>query len=127
MEPNPARETPTAWRVMLNPRLWNQARFEREFVAEQLFAQSKGRCRMVTLPNRGDTVAFVLRGRIVMRGVVESDGFVRGTAHREDASNVGTHRPHAEAPEFCELKIVEVGLSEAIRPTGQRTWAKMPA
>lgn len=112
---------------MLNPRLWSQERYENEFAAgRRELAQSKGGCRMVTLPKRGDTVAFVLRRLVVMRGVVKSDGFVPGAAHQEDPCNVGAHRPHAAAPEFALVTIEEVGLSEPIRPTGQRTWAKMP-
>jgi hypothetical protein len=82
---------------------------------------------MISCPKKGDTVIFVWKGKIVMRGVVDSEGFVRGTDHREHSCNTGVHRPHSIPDEFAWVKIVEVGISEDIRPTGQRTWAKMSA
>ena len=119
----------TLWRVMLNSRLWNQDKYEQDFASRpelRRFAQSKGKCRMVSCPQKGDTVFFVLKGKIVMRGIVESNGFENGTAHQEHSCNDGTIRPHAIPTEFVWIRIEEVGLSENIRHTGQRTWAKMP-
>jgi hypothetical protein len=81
---------------------------------------------MVSCPKKGDSVSFVFKGKIIMRGIVDSDGFQTGIDHQEDSSNIGEYRPHAIPPEFCWVRITEVGLSEKIRPTGQRTWAKMP-
>lgn len=117
------------WRVILNSRLWKQKQFEEDFVSRpevRRLAQSKGNCRMISCPKKGDIVSFVLKGKIVMRGVVESDGFEHGTAHQEHSCNNGALRFHATIPEFVWIRIEEVGLSENIRPTGQRTWAKMP-
>jgi hypothetical protein len=114
---------------MLNPLLWKQQQYEVDFITRpevRRLAQSKGNCRMISCPNRGDTVSFVLKGKIVMRGVVESNGFENGTAHQQHSCNDGAVRPHATMPEFAWIRIEEVGLSENIRPTGQRTWAKMP-
>ena len=120
---------PTSWRVMLNPRLWKQEKYEEDFAARpelRRLAQSKGNCHMISCPKKDDTVSFVLKGKIVMRGVVESDGFELGTAHQEHSCNDGALRLHATNPQFAWIRIEEVGLSENIRPTGQRTWAKMP-
>ena len=120
---------PTSWRVMLNPHLWKQDKYEEDFASRpevRCLAQSKGNCHMISCPKKGDTASFVLKGKIVMRGVVESDGFEHGTAHQEHSCNDGALRLHATTPQFAWIRIEEVGLSENIRPTGQRTWAKMP-
>ena len=81
---------------------------------------------MTSCPQKGDLVSFVLKGKIRMRGIVDSDGFESGTDHQKHSCNVGTIRPHAITPEFTWIRIIEVRLSDDIRPTGQRTWAKMP-
>ena len=73
---------PNSWRVMLNSRLWNQSKYEEDFVIRpevRRLAQSKGRRRMVKCPKKGDMASFVLKGKVVMRGIVESDGFENGT------------------------------------------------
>ena len=120
---------PTSWRVMLNPRLWNQEKYEHDFNLQpevRRLAQSKGRCRMVICPRRGDSVSFVCKGKIIMRGFVDSNGFELGTDHQVHSSNIGGNRLHADPHEFVWVRITEVGLSLDIRCTGQRTWAKMP-
>jgi hypothetical protein len=81
---------------------------------------------MISCPNKGDMVSFVYKGVIRMRGVVESNGFEYGTCHQDHSCNDGTLRAHATPTEFAWIRIEEIGLSENIRPTGQRTWAKMP-
>jgi hypothetical protein len=120
---------PKSWRVMVNPSLWNQKKYEEEFMFRpeaRRIAQSKGKARMVSCPIRGDSVSFVINKKVVMRGWVDSDGFENGTDHQNHSCNIGIIRPHSDTPEFVWIKITEVGLSEDIRPTGQRTWAKMP-
>jgi len=119
----------TAWRVMLNKNLWNQSLYEENFATMpevRRIAQSKGRCAMKRLPLKGDTVYFVLKGRIVMRGFVDSEGFETGTAHQAHSCNVGAVRAHAGPQEYAWVVVNQIGLSEPIRATGQRTWAKMP-
>ena len=81
---------------------------------------------MVLCPKKEDHVSFVLKGKVVMRGIVQSNGFENGTYHQQDSYNTGTARPHAVPTEFVWIEITEVGLSEDIRRTGQATWAKMP-
>ena len=118
-----------SWRVMLNAGRWNQNKYEEDFVLHpevRRLAQSKGRCSMVLCPKKGDAASFVLKGKVVMRGIVESNGFENGTYHQEHSCNTGEDRPHAVPTEFVWINITEIGLSEDIRPTGQRTWAKMP-
>lgn len=119
----------TTWRVILNHRLWNQKKFETDFLrcSEEMcrLPQSKGRCRMVSCPKKGDIVKFALNGKIVMTGIVDSNGFEIGTAHQEDTYNIGDVRPHSIPDEFVWIIINEVGLSETILPTGQRTWVKI--
>ena len=118
-----------SWRVMLSSRLWDQSKYEREIVTHpelKRLAQSKGRRHMVKCPKKGDLVSFVFKGKIVMRGTVDSDGFENGTWHREHSCNIGESRPHTDPTEFIWINITEVGLSEDIRFTGRSTWAKMP-
>ena len=120
---------PKSWRVMLSSSRWNQVKYQNDFYERpevRRLAQSKGACRMVSCPEKGDPVSFVLKGKIIMKGFVDSDGFEHGTQHKEDSSNIGEYRSHAIPNEFCWVTITDVGLSEKIRPTGQRTWAKMP-
>ena len=114
---------------MLNSSLWNQTKYEEDFLRRpevRRIAQSKGRCKMVNCPKKGDLASFVLKGKVVMRGVVESDGFTSGTDHQEHSCNVGSVRSHTTPSEFAWVRITEVGLSEDIRSTGQRTWAHFP-
>jgi hypothetical protein len=119
----------TTWRVILNSKLWNQKKYEEDFHSQPSItklAQSKGRCRMINCPKKYDIVYFVCKGKIVMKGVLDSDGFLNGTEHQTDSYNIGNIRRHAIPPEFAWIVINEVGLSIPIRRTGQRTWAKMP-
>ena len=120
---------PISWRVMLNASRWNQNKYEEDFMLHpevRRLAQSKGRCPIVLCPKKGDVASFVLRGKVVMRGIVESDEFENGTDHQQHSCNSGEARPHSVPTEFVWIRITEIGLSEDIRPTGQRTWAKMP-
>lgn len=117
----------THWRVMLNTKLWDQPTYEEKWQTQpevRRLAQSKGRCKMVVVPRLGDDIAFVYRGKIVMRGIMESDGFVSGDAHKQHSCNLGEQRPHTDVTEFAWVRITTVGLSEDIRKTGQRTWAR---
>ncbi len=118
-----------SWRVMLSSSRWNQTKYENDFhklPEVRRIAQSKGMCKMVICPKKGDLVSFVNKGKIVMKGIVDSDGFENGIDHQIHSCNMNNYRPHATPNEFAWIKIIEVGLSEDIRPTGQRTWAKMP-
>ena len=117
----------TQWRVMLNSKLWNQSLYEAEWISNEKgrrIPQSKGKAKMVICPVKDDTVLFVQKGKIIMKGVIESDGFMQGNEHQIDIFNLGNVRPHAEHDEFIWVQINEIGLSEEIRKTGQRTWAK---
>jgi hypothetical protein len=111
---------------MLNSRRWNQVQYEEEFNNPEArhFPQSKGACRMVSCPQKGDLVSFVCKGKIIMKGIVESE-FETGTQHQLHSCNIG-HRPHAIPTTFAWINITEIRLSEPIRNTGQRTWATMP-
>ncbi len=115
----------TSWRVMLSSKRWDQDKFVEMFDPETTYlAQSKGQCRMINLPRRGDNVVFVLKGKIVMKGFVDSDGFQTGTAHQNHSCNIGQNRIHAVPEEYAMVRITDVKLSQEIRKTGQRTWAK---
>lgn len=114
---------------MLNHKLWNQEQYEKNFYLYpevRRLPQSKGRCKMTTLPQRGDLVSFVLKGTVIMKGYIDSDGFETGTSHKIHSCNVGDIRLHTVPDEFIWVHITQVGLSQPIRNTGQRTWAKMP-
>ena len=113
---------------MMNSRRWNQLKYEQDFDNKpeaRRIAQSKGACRMVSCPKKGDLVSFVCKGKIIMKGRVESE-FEHGTLHQEHSCNTGDNRPHAIPPMFAWIIITNIRLSEPIRNTGQRTWAKMP-
>ena len=81
---------------------------------------------MVNLPVKGDTVDFVLNGHIVMKGVVNMDGFVSGNEHQTHFANMGSIRPHAEVKEYTWITITNIGLHIPVRWTGQSTWARNP-
>lgn len=123
-----SRKMPISWRVMLNASRWNQNKYEEDFMLRpevRRMSQSKGTCPMVLCPKRGDVASFVLNKKVVMKGIVESDGFENGTDHKEHSCNMGEERPHSVPNEFVWIRITEIGLSEDIRPTGQRTWVNM--
>jgi len=80
---------------------------------------------MRAVPEKGDTILFVIKGLIVMRGIAEHSGFRIGSAHREHSSNRGAERAHAELDAYARVSITEVGLSDPIPWKGQRTWAKL--
>ena len=116
-----------SWRVNINKYLWDQEWYEavcHTHPEERRLAQSKGRARMRICPAKGDNVVFVVKGVIRMKGVVESDGFLEGTDHQRSPYNMGATRLHAEHPEFAWIRITDIGLSQQIRKTGQRTWAQ---
>lgn len=119
----------TSWRVVLNSKLWDQDLFEKRYLSNPTqnnsLAQSKGKARMILCPKKGESVVFVYKKKIVMKGYLETDGFIVGTDHQNDVCNKGSVREHAEEKEFAWVKITDVGLSEDIRATGQRTWARM--
>ena len=108
--------------------LWDQEKYKEQYRADperpeiKYIAQSKGRCRMVKVPSKGDIVYFVLKGHIVMEGYLETDGFIRGDAHRNHSCNIGQIRPHALNDEYAICKITGIDINEPIRKTGQRTW-----
>jgi hypothetical protein len=60
-----------------------------------------------------------------MKGVVDSEGFEDGTSHQEHSCNVGDARPHATPTQFAWIITTLLAQPEDIRPTGQRTWAKI--
>ena len=116
------------WRIMLSKKRWNQEKYERDWYLMpevRCLPQSKGACNMVLCPKRGDSVTFVYDKQIVMKGIVESDGFEYNKDHQEHSSNIGENRPHAVLNLCAWVRVTEVGLSEYIRPTGQKTWIQM--
>ena len=116
------------WRVNLNSKLWDQSKYTQlwnEKSKERRLAQSKGGCRMVLCPTQGDEVSFVYKGKIVMKGYVESDEFEHGTAHQNHSCNLQTIRPHSVPEYFVWIRITEINLSIDVPHRGQRTWIKM--
>jgi hypothetical protein len=123
---------------MLSSKMWDQALFAKRAEADPTmlsgFAQSKGAAQMKLVPAAGDLVSFVWKGHVVMRGVVTA-GFQAGTLHQTQHADcfplAAAARAHAVAvAEYATINITEVLVKEdqpAIAPTGQRTWAKMPA
>ena len=115
------------WRVMLSSKCWNQPKYEDDWHEKpevRRLAQSKGNKHMKKTPQKGDIAIFILKGKIVMKGVVDSDGFENGSYHRIHSCNIGDNRKHTDSPEFAWVDITEVGLSEDVRLTGQQTWIK---
>ena len=94
----PYRETPISWRVMLNKKLWNQEYYEINCTTRpesRRLPQSKGNGRMNVVPQMGESVAFVYNKKIVMRGIIDSNGFEIGVNHQYHSCNDGIYRPHA--------------------------------
>ena len=129
-----SRNNVKTWRVLINPNNWDQKKYQDEWNGprpeQKRFAQTKGRAKMVVVPRKNDRVNFVISGKIVMRGYVENDGFLVGDTHKDEHSCVkGTFRdrPWDHVNEYLWVKIEEIlEEPELIRPSGQRTWAKMP-
>ena len=119
------------WRVMLNKKLWKQESYVKKFTADpevRALAQSKGAGRMVKCPKKGDRVAFVCAGEIVMVGCIDSEGFISGRWHQKHSCNDGENRPHADVEEFAWVHVKKImDTPKPIRITGQRTWATLPS
>jgi hypothetical protein len=116
------------WRVILNNKLWDQKLYENDWIKNKeirKIAQSKGNCKMVNCPVLNDTVDFVINGKIAMKGIIETDGFIIGNEHQKYSKyNIGENRIHTETMEYVWVIIIKIGLSEDIRNTGRRTWVK---
>jgi hypothetical protein len=113
------------WRVMHSSK-WNQKKYEqnwRNLSETRRLPQSMGKKPPKIPPKRGDVVYFVFKRKIVMKGKVCSNVEI-GNYHQIHSCNIGTNRPHSEPSEFIWINITEVGLSENVRKTGQRTWVK---
>lgn len=88
----------TRWRVVLNSKLWNKEKYEKDFYTfpnVKYIPQSKGRCTMVSCPEKNDIVYFVYKKKIIMKGIVVSDGFITGSSHQTDTYNLGEVRSHS--------------------------------
>jgi hypothetical protein len=111
---------------MLSAKKWNQPQYERDWHEKpevRHLPQSKGNCRMKTVPKQGDIAHFIYKKKLVMKGIVHSDGFETGIYHQiHHSCNIGKNREHTTSPEFAWVDITEVGLSEDVRHTGQQTW-----
>jgi hypothetical protein len=121
----------TVWRVNTNKKLWNQSKYEEDwknYPEVRRLPQSKGNSKMVNCPKKGDEVVFVYDKKIVMKGIIDSDGFEerneQNAPHRYHSSNIGGNRPHTICNEFIWVYITEIGLSEDARHRGQRAWMK---
>lgn len=136
----------TVWRVLINPTLWNLAKFrdvfsdpqdrrtgfspvqrtgENEWTPSARIAQAKGKCAMKQVPMKGDLVKFVVKGFVLMTGIVETDGFRYGDEVVLDECNLGV-APHREVKAYTWVKAIRFCPPEAIEWKGQRTWAVLP-
>jgi hypothetical protein len=115
----------TVWRVLINPTLWNLAKFRDEWTPSARIAQAKGKCAMKRVPRKGDLVKFVVKGFVLMTGIVETDGFRFGDEVALDECNVGA-APHREVNAYTWIKAIRFCTPEAIEWKGQRTWAVLP-
>lgn len=121
----------SVWRVMINKKLWDVDAFRKDWKHPLTIQQSKGRAVMRVRPVRDDKVVFVCQGKIVMRGVVVSDGFVSGVGHQRDVYNRGAVREHAEPTEYADVQITWVfqgaieEMEEVPEWKGQSTWCKI--
>jgi len=109
----------------MSSKLWNQEKYEQDwhnYPEVRRLPQSKGNRPMQKIPERGDTVLFIFRGRVVMEGTVDSDGFENGINHQHHSCNIGNNRDHTIHAEFAWVNVTEVGLSRPVRTTGQQTW-----
>ena len=113
----------STWRVLINPKLFAWKKFIED--RNSRINQSKGRCEMRILPKAGDTILFVIKGRIKFKGIMESDGFCIGDSHRDDPYNIGESRSHSAPDYYAKVKILSTDLDDPIEWKGQRTWAKV--
>ena len=62
-----------------------------------------------------DTVDFVINGKIAMKGIIETDGFIIGNEHQKYSKyNIGEKRIHTETLEYVWVNITKIGLSDDI-------------
>ena len=116
----------TVWRVLINPTLWNLAKFRDEWTPSARIAQAKGKCAMKQVPMKGDLVKFVVKGFVLMTGIVETDGFRCGDEVVLDECNLGV-ASHREVKAYTWVKAIRFCAPEAIEWKGQRTWAVLPS
>jgi hypothetical protein len=115
------------WRVMLSSKWWNQSKYEDDWHEKpevRRLPQSKGNTNMKKTPQKGDLAKFILKGKIVMEGVVDNDGFESGSYHQIHSCNIGDNREHSIPREFVWVNIIQVNLDQRVRVTGQQTWIK---
>ncbi len=117
----------STWRVLLSSKLWNQCKYEKDWVSYpeiRRLPQSKGRAKMIKLPKKNDIVHFVYNRKIVMKGYVDSDKFEENSKLQFHSCNIGNNRQH-DVHEYMYIYVTEIGLSENIAWKGQRTWVKL--
>jgi hypothetical protein len=81
---------------------------------------------MKQVPMKGDLVKFVVKGFVLMTGIVETDGFRYGDEVVLDECNMGV-APHREVKAYTWVKAIRFCAPEAIEWKGQRTWAVLPS
>jgi len=114
----------TVWRVLINPKLWNLAKFRDEWTPSSRIAQAKGKCKMARTPKKGDLVKFVVKGFVIMTGLIETDGFRFGDEVALDEYNIGS-APHRESNAYTWIKAIRFCEPEAIEWHGQSTWCRL--
>ena len=119
------------WRILLSPKWWDQAKYERLFKESpevRSLYQSKGRAAMKVCPLPGDTFIVECGGEGVMEGEVVL-GFHNdpdSEKHRHSCNKGGS--PHATETQVALLLVKRIIPSEErveMPRRGQRTWAQI--
>ena len=113
----------TVWRVLINPKLWDVEAFRAS--GSTCIAQAKGKCKMKRVPQKGDTVKFVVKGSVIMIGTVSVNGFRHGEEVILDECNLGV-APHRSVDEYTWVNDVTFCPPTPIKWRGQRTWSVLP-
>ena len=123
---------PRIWRVGIDKDLWDQAGYEHLCTLEpdrKRLPQSKGGFQYKKVPLTGDIALFVIKGVIVMIGIVEGDGyggdsFGEGTEHQNHPCNRGAVRLHAQPTQRIWVNIIQF-VSIPGMPSARLTWMEM--
>ena len=119
-------QEPISWRVLINNKYWDYKKFIENYNQTKIIYQTKGLQHMVTLPKKNDSVYYVLKQQIIMKGIITSDGFIIGDLHKNDPCIIDKSK-FDSLTEYIECKITEIYNSpyKRVKHIGQNTWNRV--
>lgn len=115
------------WRVSWNKNFYDYKKLIRNYKennTNNIINQSKGRAKMVKLPQINDYVYVSCDKKKIMKCIIISN-FIIGDEENQDPYNIGNPRLHATNNTYLKMQILEV--YDDPKPTFkgcQRTWSK---